>query len=120
MQVIGYTDVYWAGSPIDRHSTTGYCILVGGKLISWESKKQDVVARSSAKAGYQAMAMATCELIWLKQLLNELHRGLLIQSSRYAIIKLHSTLPPIQSFMRGLSTLKLIVTCERKVDFQSH
>jgi len=46
--------------------------LVGGNLVSWKSKKQDVVARSSAEAEYRAMALATCELIWLKQLLQEL------------------------------------------------
>ena len=41
-------------------------------IISWKSKKQNVVARSSAEAEYRAMALATCELIWLKQLLQEL------------------------------------------------
>ena len=40
-----------------------------------ESKKQDVVARSSAEAEYRAMALATCELIWLKHLLRELRFG---------------------------------------------
>ena len=43
--------------------------------MSWKSKKQNVVARSSVKLEYRAMATTTCELVWIKQLLGELKFG---------------------------------------------
>ena len=52
-----------------------YCVFIRRNLISWKSKKQDVVAKSSAKVEYRIMALATCELIWLKHLLKELRFG---------------------------------------------
>ena len=38
-QVVGYSDADWAGSPSNRRSTSGFCIFVGGNLVSWKSKK---------------------------------------------------------------------------------
>ncbi|PNX59385.1 putative copia-type protein, partial [Trifolium pratense] len=67
-QITGYSDSDWAGNALDRKSTTGYCMFVGGN-VSWRSKKQHVVARSSAEAEYRVMASAACEMIWLKGLL---------------------------------------------------
>ncbi|KAA0049857.1 Beta-galactosidase [Cucumis melo var. makuwa] len=52
-----YTDSDWAGSVIDRKSTSGYCTFVWGNLVTWRSKKQSVVARSSAEAEYRAMSL---------------------------------------------------------------
>ncbi|RVX18212.1 Retrovirus-related Pol polyprotein from transposon RE1 [Vitis vinifera] len=51
-----YTDADWAGSADDRRSTTGYCTYVWGNLVTWRSKKQSVVARSSAEAEFRAVA----------------------------------------------------------------
>jgi hypothetical protein len=72
LQVEAYTDADWAGSVMDRRSTSGYCTFVGGNLVTWRSKKQSVVARSSAEAEFRAMAHGVCELLWLKSLLKEL------------------------------------------------
>ncbi|KAJ7954112.1 Retrovirus-related Pol polyprotein from transposon TNT 1-94 [Quillaja saponaria] len=72
LKLEAYTDADWAGSLDDRRSTSGYCIFVGENLVSWRSKKQTVVARSSAEAEYRAMAHGTCELLWLKRLMEDL------------------------------------------------
>ena len=67
-----YTDADWAGSVTDRKSTTGYCSYVWGNLVTWRSKKQSVVARSSAEAEFRALAHGICEGIWLQRMLEEL------------------------------------------------
>ncbi|KAG9449460.1 hypothetical protein H6P81_009425 [Aristolochia fimbriata] len=67
-----YSDADWGGCPDDRRSVTGFCIFLGGSLISWSSKKQPTVARSSAEAEYRALAIAAAEASWILQLFKEL------------------------------------------------
>ncbi|GLT82755.1 hypothetical protein SLE2022_011040 [Rubroshorea leprosula] len=70
--LIAYCDANWAGCPRTRRSTTGYYICLRHSLVSWQSKKQSIVSRSSVEAEYRAMGSTVSELTWLKSLLYDL------------------------------------------------
>jgi hypothetical protein len=69
--LIGYSDVDWAGCKIDRKSTSGTCQFLGRSLVSWASKKQNSVALSTAKAEYIVAGHCCVQLLWMRQTLRD-------------------------------------------------
>lgn len=67
-EITAYTEAAWAGCPDTRLSTSGFCVFFGLLLISWSSKRQPTVSRSSAEAEYRAMANVVAECSWLRHL----------------------------------------------------
>ena len=72
LQLVAYSDADWAGCPDTRRSVTGWCLFLGNSLISWKSKKQARVSKSSTESEYRAMSAACSEITWLRGLLDEL------------------------------------------------
>jgi hypothetical protein len=69
--LIGYSDVDWAGCKIDRKSTSGTCQFLGRSLVSWASKKQNSVALSTAEAEYIVAGHCCAQLLWMRQTLRD-------------------------------------------------
>ena len=63
LELHAYSDADWADDLTDQYSIISFCFLLGTFLISWHSKKQDVVSRSRIKAKYHALADTTYKLI---------------------------------------------------------
>ncbi|KAE9332538.1 Retrovirus-related Pol polyprotein from transposon TNT 1-94 [Phytophthora rubi] len=67
-----YTDSDYAGCEDDRRSVSGYVTMIGNCTVTWSSRKQRIVAQSTAEAEYVALAHCTREVLFLRQLLKEL------------------------------------------------
>ncbi|XP_019157466.1 PREDICTED: uncharacterized protein LOC109154041 [Ipomoea nil] len=70
--VHAFSDSDWAGCSLDRKSTSGYTMFLGPNHVSWTSRKQRTVARSSTEAKYKALADVAAEVTWVQSLLREL------------------------------------------------
>ncbi|KAL4580545.1 hypothetical protein LXL04_016743 [Taraxacum kok-saghyz] len=68
----GYSDGDWAKCLFTRKSVSGYLVYFGSSLISWKSKKQNTVSRSSTESEYRALGSLTCEVMWVIKVLTDL------------------------------------------------
>lgn len=73
LRITANSDADCGGCPDSLRSTSGYCVFLGENLVSWSSKRQPTVSRSSAEAEYRCVANATTKTSWLRNLLLELH-----------------------------------------------
>ena len=71
LQVEAYIDADWVGSIVDKRSTSGYCKFVGGNLVTWRSKKQNIVAKNNAEAKFKVVAHGIYEVLWIKRFLDD-------------------------------------------------
>lgn len=68
----GYSDADWAGDVDTRRSTSGFVFQVHNNTVSWCSKRQNTVAKSSTEAEYVALSLATQEAIWMRRFLKNI------------------------------------------------
>ncbi|KAI3788114.1 hypothetical protein L2E82_00783 [Cichorium intybus] len=83
LELTAWADSDWAKCVNSRRSITGYCLFLGSSLISWKSKKQSTVSRSSTESEYRALATVTCEVLWLLKLLKDLGLNYKVPISLY-------------------------------------
>ncbi|MBW0536578.1 hypothetical protein O181_076293 [Austropuccinia psidii MF-1] len=72
-RVVAYSDADWENCRITRRSTTGFAILIGDCLVTWKTRKQPTVSLSTSEAEYKALADLINEVLWLRQLIQELN-----------------------------------------------
>lgn len=83
MNITAFSNADQAGCPDDRKSTNAYCIFSGYNLISWSSKKQATIVRSSIEIEFKSVANATAEVIWVQNLCKDLAIDLTMAPTLY-------------------------------------
>ncbi|GKA56349.1 ribonuclease H-like domain-containing protein [Tanacetum coccineum] len=106
-QLTAYTDADWAGCPVTRRSTSGYCVFLGDNLLSWSAKRQVTLSRSSVEAEYRGVANVVAKTAWIHNLLLELnaplHTATLVYCDNVSAVYLSTN--PVQHqhiFTKGL------------------
>lgn len=131
---MGFCDADWASCPHTRKSITGYIIKLGDSLVSWNSKKQNTISRSSTEAEYHSSATTVAELIWIVGLLKDIDFQIKLPVDIYSDSKaeMHIAANPVyyerirhieidchfirEKILQGLITTKYIHIKEQPVD----
>lgn len=72
LKISAYSDSDWSGCQFSSRSLSAYAVFLGSNLVSWKTKKQTTVSKSSTEAEYRSMSSAASELVWLFGLLEDL------------------------------------------------
>ncbi|KAM1859213.1 hypothetical protein ACFX13_011547 [Malus domestica] len=75
-QIHAYSDSDWAANINTRRSITGYVVYLGSNPVSWQSKKQATVSRSSTEAEYKALAHCAADVFWIRSILKDVYQVL--------------------------------------------
>ncbi|XP_021834587.1 uncharacterized protein LOC110774362 [Prunus avium] len=106
-QLHAFSDADWAGDVNTRRSTTGFVVFLGPNPISWQSKKQTSVARSSTEAEYRSLAHTSADIAWIRQVLQDLKvrlpQQLVLHCDNLSAIALSSN-PVFHSHIKHLDT----------------
>nr|XP_004248906.1 uncharacterized protein LOC101247268 [Solanum lycopersicum] len=114
LNLIGYFDSDWAGS-IDDMSTFGYTFLFGSSICSWLSKKESVVAQSTAELEYVPTSKATSQAIWLRRIFEDIGEKTKKKDCYvFVITNQQLQLPRIQSAMKDQSMFSSSIFLSKK------
>jgi hypothetical protein len=83
-----YMDADWVGCSDTHRSTSGYAMFLGDKLISWFSKRQNIISRSSVETEYRVVANNVAEVCWLQQLQASLSKSTLVYYDNISVVYL--------------------------------
>ena len=107
--ITGYTDADWAACGETRRSTGGYCFTLAGAAITWQSKRQPTVAKSSTESEYVSLSIGASEAAWLRRLIREIPSPPLTSHSS---ISLALTSPQIRADLHTSSPI--VVHCDNQ------
>ncbi|GKC85467.1 hypothetical protein Tco_1141184, partial [Tanacetum coccineum] len=123
MSLSAYSDADWAKCVVTRRSVTGYCVFLNNSLVSWKSKKQNTLSKSSTEAEYRALALVISEVIWILKILKYLNVENLLPVSLHcdsnSAIKITANLVESANQIADILT-KALDTLQHKLFVENH